>query len=205
MAFNFLLSLFIAYMIGSIPTGYLFTKAILKIDIRNYGSGNVGATNVARKLGLKMGIVVAVIDILKGFFPVLLARSIILPDKPEYLIFLVGFAAIIGHDWSIFLKFDGGKGVATTFGVILGLNFVSFLILLVIWLAIAVSTRIVSLASIFGTLTLPLSIWYLRGLGFEAFLALLLFLFVLYTHRENIKRLLAGEEKQITFGSDKSS
>lgn len=204
MNFNFILALFIAYIIGSIPTGYLFTKAILKIDIRDYGSGNVGATNVARKLGLKMGSVVAVIDVLKGLVPVLLARSFILSDKPEYLLFLVGFAAIIGHDWSIFLKFDGGKGVATTFGVILGLNFVSFFILLVVWLAIAVSTRIVSLASIFGTLTLPLSIWYLRGLGLEAFLALLLFLFVLYTHRENIKRLLAGEEKQITFGSEKS-
>ena len=198
----FFVLLLVAYLIGSIPTGYLFSKAILNVDIRDYGSGNVGATNVARKLGFKMGAAVALIDIFKGFLPVMIGRNI-LYDSPEYLIFIIGFFAIIGHDWSVFLKFDGGKGVATTFGVILGLNFISFLILAIIWLSIAFTIKIVSLASIIGIGSLPISIWFLTGSGIETFMALLLFLFVLYTHRENIKRLLKGEEKPISLGSSK--
>ena len=198
----FFVLILVAYLIGSIPTGYLFTKAILNVDIRDYGSGNVGATNVARKLGFKMGAAVALIDIFKGFLPVMIGRNI-LYDSPEYLIFIIGFFAIIGHDWSVFLKFDGGKGVATTFGVILGLNFISFLILAIIWLSIAFTIKIVSLASIIGIGSLPISIWFLTGSGIETFMAILLFLFVLYTHRENIKRLLKGEEKPISLGSSK--
>ncbi|MFW6382027.1 MAG: glycerol-3-phosphate 1-O-acyltransferase PlsY [Bacillota bacterium] len=191
----------IAYLIGSIPTGYLFTRAILKVDIRDYGSGNVGATNVARKLGFKMGAIVALIDIFKGFLPVMIGRNI-LYDSPEYFIFIIGFFAIIGHDWSIFLKFDGGKGVATTFGVILGLNFISFLILAIIWLSVAFTIKIVSLASIIGIGSLPISIWFITGSGIETLMAFLLFLFVLYTHRENIKRLVNGEEKPINLSSN---
>ncbi len=198
----FFVLILVAYLIGSIPTGYLFTKAILNVDIRDYGSGNVGATNVARKLGFKMGAAVALIDIFKGFLPVMIGRNI-LYDSPEYLIFIIGFFAIIGHDWSVFLKFDGGKGVATTFGVILGLNFISFIILTVIWLSIAFTIKIVSLASIVGIGTLPISIWFLTGSGIETFMAFLLFLFVLYTHRANIKRLINGEEKPISLGSSK--
>lgn len=201
---GFFILIVLAYLIGSIPTGYLFTRAILKVDIRDYGSGNVGATNVARKLGFKMGAVVALIDIFKGFLPVMLGRNI-LYDSPEYLIFIIGFFAIIGHDWSIFLKFDGGKGVATTFGVIFGLNFISFLILAIIWLSIAFTIKIVSLASIIGIGSLPISIWIITGSGIETLMAFLLFLFVLYTHRENIKRLINGEEKPINLGSNNKS
>ncbi len=192
----------LAYFIGSIPTGYLFVKKLLEVDIRQYGSGNVGATNVARKLGFKMGAAVALLDIMKGFIPVMAAR-LFLGLEPTYLLYLIGFAAIIGHDWSIFLGFDGGKGVATTFGVILAAAPLSFVVLGLIWLVIAFSIRIVSLASLLGTLTLPVSVYFFSGDLAQAAMALILFVFVVYTHRENINRLLKGEEKRIKPGSEK--
>ncbi len=194
--------LLLAYFIGSIPTGYLFVKKFLGIDIREYGSGNVGATNVARKLGFKMGAAVALIDIMKGFIPVIAAR-LFLGLEPAYLLYLIGFAAIIGHDWSIFLGFDGGKGVATTFGVILAAAPLSFVVLGLIWLAITFSIRIVSLASLLGTLTLPFTVYLFSGDPAQAAMALILFVFVVYTHRENINRLIKGEEKRIKPGSEK--
>ncbi len=192
--------LILAYFLGSIPTGYLFVKNFLGVDIRNYGSGNVGATNVARKLGVKMGALVAFFDIMKGFIPVLLAGQLFGVDE-GYLLFLIGIAAIIGHNWSVFLGFDGGKGVATTIGVILGVAPVSFVILGLVWLLVTFTLRIVSVASLLAILTLPVSVYYLTGDQAQAIMGMVLFIFVVFTHRENIKRLIRGEEKKIKPGS----
>src|SRR6056297_3379441 len=109
--------LIISYLLGSIPTGYVITNSIKGVDVRKFGSGNVGATNVTRVLGLKYGIFVAVMDILKGYVAVLVAQHLF-SAMPAYIIFGAALMAIIGHDWSIFLRLSGGKGVVTTAGVI---------------------------------------------------------------------------------------
>ena len=192
----------ISYLIGSLPTGYLVTRKILGTDIRDHGSGNVGATNVARKLGFRMGALVALVDIIKGLIPVMLARTFLPAGQPAYLLYIIGIAAILGHDNSIFLKFDGGKGVATTFGVMLGISPPAFVVLGAVWLFIAFTLKIVSVASLLGTLTLPVSAYLLTGSMIEVLLAGIVFLSIVITHRGNIERLMKGEEKPISMGEN---
>ncbi|RQD69820.1 MAG: glycerol-3-phosphate 1-O-acyltransferase, partial [Halanaerobium sp. MSAO_Bac5] len=182
--------------IGSIPSGLLLTKSVLKKDVRNYGSGNIGATNVARVMGLKAGVLVAVFDILKGFLGVLVGQAII-GDPVSVYVLLVAMAAIAGHDWSIFLGFTGGKGVATTFGVILRLYPLAFLIYALIWLFLVIKTRYVSLGSIIGSLSLPFVIYFSGFSGAHILFGALLSLFVIFTHRANINRLMNGEENRM--------
>src|SRR6056297_390716 len=153
------IALLLSYLIGSIPSGFLLTKYVMKKDVREYGSGNIGATNVARVMGLKSGILVAVFDILKGFLGVLVGQAI-LGSGASAVILLVAVAAIAGHDWSIFLGFSGGKGVATTFGVILRLYPLAFLIYALIWLLLVITTRYVSLGSIVGSMSLPIVVYF---------------------------------------------
>ncbi|MFP4019984.1 MAG: glycerol-3-phosphate 1-O-acyltransferase PlsY [Halanaerobium sp.] len=191
-----IIAVLISYLIGSIPSGFLLTKYVMKKDVRQYGSGNIGATNVARVMGLKSGILVAVFDILKGFLGVLVGQAI-LGNSLSAAILVVAAAAIAGHDWSIFLGFSGGKGVATTFGVILRLYPLAFLIYALIWLLLVLTTRYVSLGSIIGSMSLPLTLYFSAYDSTNVFFAALLSLFVLYTHRENIKRLLKGEENRM--------
>lgn len=191
-----IIAVLISYLIGSIPSGFLLTKYVMKKDVRQYGSGNIGATNVARVMGLKSGILVAVFDILKGFLGVLVGQAI-LGSSLSAAILVVAAAAIAGHDWSIFLGFSGGKGVATTFGVILRLYPLAFLIYALIWLLLVLTTRYVSLGSIIGSMSLPLTLYFSSYDTTNVFFAALLSLFVLYTHRENIKRLLKGEENRM--------
>ena len=191
-----IIAVLISYLIGSIPSGFLLTKYVMKKDVRQYGSGNIGATNVARVMGLKSGILVAVFDILKGFLGVLVGQAI-LGSSLSAAILVVAAAAIAGHDWSIFLGFSGGKGVATTFGVILRLYPLAFLIYALIWLLLVLTTRYVSLGSIIGSMSLPLTLYFSSYDTKNVFFAALLSLFVLYTHRENIKRLLKGEENRM--------
>lgn len=191
-----IIAVLISYLIGSIPSGFLLTKYVMKKDVRQYGSGNIGATNVARVMGLKSGILVAVFDILKGFMGVLVGQAI-LGSSLSAAILVVAAAAIAGHDWSIFLGFSGGKGVATTFGVILRLYPLAFLIYALIWLLLVLTTRYVSLGSIIGSMSLPLTLYFSSYDNTNVFFAALLSLFVLYTHRENIKRLLKGEENRM--------
>ena len=192
----------ISYLIGSLPTGYLVTKRILGTDIRQHGSGNVGATNVARKLGFRMGALVALVDIFKGLIPVMIARVFLPAAQPAYLFYIIGIAAILGHDSSIFLKFDGGKGVATTFGVMLGISPVSFVVMGAVWLFIAFTLKIVSVASLLGTMTLPVSAYLMTGSMIEVFLAGIIFLSIVITHRGNIERLMKGQEKPINMGEN---
>ncbi len=192
----------ISYLIGSLPTGYLVTKKILGTDIRQHGSGNVGATNVARKLGFRMGALVALVDIFKGLIPVMIARAFLPAAQPAYLLYIIGIAAILGHDNSIFLKFDGGKGVATTFGVMLGISPASFVVMGAVWLFIAFTLKIVSVASLIGTMTLPFSAYVMTGSMMEVLLAGIIFLSIAFTHRGNIERLMKGQEKPINMGEN---
>ncbi|OQX84242.1 MAG: acyl-phosphate glycerol 3-phosphate acyltransferase [Candidatus Omnitrophica bacterium 4484_49] len=183
-----------SYFLGAIPFGYLIPRYRYRMDVRTKGSGNVGATNVLRVVGVLPGIIVLVLDALKGYISVKLTQAF----SPQY-IYLSGLMAIIGHCWPVYLKFKGGKGVATTIGVLLGLNFMYFIYLIVIFLIVFAFTRIVSLSSLISVLSFPLIV-YSRGKDVEAVPMLVLYtVIIIYRHRENIKRLLQGEEKRISF------
>jgi len=189
-----------SYMIGSIPFGFLAGKLLKGIDIRNYGSGNVGATNVLRTLGATPGIGVLLLDAGKGVFAILVVASLVYrlasPLSLSALKALCGAAAICGHDWPVFLRFRGGKGVATGLGVFLALTPVWTLVSLVPFLLLVILTKHVSLGSLALAASLPL-LMLIAGQP-HPYLALGLFwLFsVLYLHRRNICRLLLGTESR---------
>jgi len=186
----------ISYLAGSIPTAYLAGKA-RGVDLRAHGSGNLGATNVARVLGTRTGVAVFALDLLKGFLPVWILPRYVDTVDPEFWAVLIGAAAIIGHVKPIFLGGKGGgKGVATASGVFLALAFVPLLIAQAVWAVVFYFTRYVSLASLIGAVVLPVAIltWW-REPGSPIFLAsLLVMVFVFWTHRANIGRLRRGEE-----------
>ena len=154
--------LLFAYLIGSIPFGYIITRLIRDVDIRHYGSGNIGATNVLRLLGWKLGLLVFLLDAAKGVAAVLLAGAI---SDQDALPFLAGLAVLLGHCFPIFLKFKGGKGAATGIGVIAALSVWAALLVLLLAAAVIAATRYVSLGSILGAMSAPLIFWLL---GYDA-------------------------------------
>jgi len=184
------------YLIGAIPFGYLICKIFKNIDIRKFGSGNIGATNVYRVCGLKLGLSVLILDILKGFIPVYIGKILKFSNP---LILIGGILSILGHSFSIFLKGKGGKGVSTSFGVVIGLFPLPAFFSFVLWLIVVFLTKYVSLASISGALLLPFSVYIFTRDIFLSSIGILIFLFILYTHRENIKRLLNKKENRIIF------
>lgn len=200
------------YLIGSVPTAYIFGRLLKGIDIRQYGSGNVGATNAMRILGKGVGITVLALDIVKGFLPLLLMGDLFagrLPVNREISYIILGVSCICGHNWSIFLKFKGGKGIATTLGVLLalslkiqGLGLIIALVLLT-WALVFAINRIVSLASVIAAACLPLYMILFRSnfnYGQQATLiaaGVLLSFFTIYRHKANIQRLIEGKEKKI--------
>ena len=191
------LIIIMSYLLGSIPFGYITTKLIKKEDVRNFGSGNIGATNVSRVLGAKYGVLVALLDIFKGFTAVWLAQLLLSSAMGSYIPLLAGLFAILGHDYTIFLNFSGGKGVATTLGVILKLFPLILISATLIWIIIVYIKRYVSLASILSASSIPILAFIFDksniSILFTGFMALL----IIFTHRSNIKRLLNGEENQI--------
>lgn len=185
----------LAYLIGSLPTGLVVIRYLKGLDIRRLGSGNIGATNVYRVAGLWTALLVLAVDIVKGALPVLLARSF---GRPETVAVLAGLAAIVGHNWSIFLGFAGGKGIATSFGVLLQLSPFAAAIAAIVWAIAVVTTRYASLASLLAVTTVPVAMWRrAEPLSHLVFGALAL-AFALYKHKANIGRLLAGQELKIT-------
>jgi acyl phosphate:glycerol-3-phosphate acyltransferase len=197
-----------SYLIGSIPTAYVFGRMLKGIDIRSFGSGNIGATNALRVLGRGPGIAVLAIDILKGFLPVLLIGGLILKKTglPQELVLLtLGLSCICGHIWTIFLNFNGGKGIATTLGVLIGLAFrigglnIVLGLLVLTWLIVFLATRLVSLASIIGAIALPLYLIIFRQSLIMVSAGAVLALFSIYRHKENLKRILQGKEKKLSF------
>lgn len=197
------LALLAAYLIGSIPTGYVFGRVLKGIDIRKYGSGNVGATNVFRSVGKTAGIAVLILDFLKGLVAVTilpLGFLKIFPAMTEggisFYIFM-GAAAIAGHIWTCFLRFRGGKGIATTFGVMAGLFPVIFAGCLVVWVIFFSIWKYVSLASIAACISLPiLALATGEDIRIALFTSVLCIVGV-YAHRSNIKRLIQGTESKL--------
>lgn len=188
--------LVIAYLLGSLPIGLVIGKAARGIDVRQFGSGNIGASNVWRTLGPTWGIIVFLLDVAKGLAPTLYAHGI--PRHAIWLPVATGLAAVLGHNFSPFLKFKGGKGVATTLGVALGLSWQAALIAFAVWgIALAI-TRYISLSSMIGTVVGSALIWQFndRGWPYGAF-AILASAFVIFTHRANIARLRAGTERRV--------
>ncbi|HEX6939602.1 MAG TPA: glycerol-3-phosphate 1-O-acyltransferase PlsY [Longimicrobiales bacterium] len=181
-----------SYLLGAIPTSYLVGRWARGIDLREHGSGNLGATNALRVLGWRLALPVLVFDIFKGWFPTFVFPR--LDEAAPGWAMAYGAAAIIGHVYSVYVRFRGGKGIATSAGVFLALAPAAVLVSAAIWGVVVYATRFVSLASIVAALTLPLAVYAIRGTTVVFWVSAALAAFVIYAHRSNIRRLLRGEE-----------
>ncbi|MFA4984873.1 MAG: glycerol-3-phosphate 1-O-acyltransferase PlsY [Candidatus Omnitrophota bacterium] len=199
----------ISYLLGSIPNAYIFGRVFGGIDIRKAGSGNVGATNALRILGKRAGITVLLLDILKGFLAVILLGGIfssrITVISQESLRIVLGVACIIGHNWPLFLGFKGGKGIATSLGVMLALAIgisglrAALVALFLTWLGIFLMAKIVSLASVITAVALPLYLLLFKLPLSLILLGIVLSILVLWRHKANLMRLLQGKEPRLQF------
>lgn len=198
------------YLLGSLPTGYLVARA-RGVDIRAAGSGNIGATNVFRVLGKTAGSLVLGVDALKGALacwglPLAVAQlgdGGSLWTGPEALAVTAGVAAILGHNYTCWLRFKGGKGIATSAGVLLVLMPAALGVCVGVWLLVFAVSRYVSLASVASAVALPVAVWATRGSGLLIGVACVLSAMAIYKHRTNIQRLLAGTEHR--FGRSKTA
>lgn len=192
------LTIIIAYLIGSIPTGYLIVKTKTGDDIRTIGSGSTGATNVKRVLGKKWFFITLLLDAFKGALPVILAKLFVTSGSHLGLApVLASVAVIIGHSKSCFLNFKGGKSVASGVGTILALNFYVGVIIALIWGTITYTTKYVSVGSIIALIVSPFLMYFFGApTAYIAYCALGA-IYIVYLHRENIKRLIAGNENKV--------
>jgi glycerol-3-phosphate acyltransferase PlsY len=191
-----ILLIFVAYVIGSVPSGYLLGK-LRGVDVRTIGSGNVGATNVARAVGKSQGIITLIADAAKGYLPVFTALVL---GQDSLTVALTAIAVFLGHLYPLFLNFQGGKGVATGFGALLALAPLATLVLVVVFVLTVVATRIVSLGSLATAVAAPLSLWFFHQPPVIVAMGCFLGAMVMMRHRGNIQRLLAGSEPR--FGAD---
>ena len=183
------------YLAGSIPFGLLYGR-LAGVDVRQQGSGNIGATNVNRLLGKKLGILTLISDLLKGLVPMLIAAQILGNQPDAYLwTMLTGMAAFVGHCWPIYLKFRGGKGVATALGIFLYLAPLQTLIAIVLFAATVRLSGYVSLGSMGAAVSLPVMVWLGNGPNDLLIITGIIALLIVLKHQENIRRLLRGEEK----------
>jgi acyl phosphate:glycerol-3-phosphate acyltransferase len=186
----------VSYLLGSIPTGYLWAKS-RGIDIRTVGSGNIGATNVMRTLGKGPGITVLLIDALKGFLPVFLAPWLFAGVDRNILQIVCCLSVIAGHNWTCWLRFKGGKGVATSAGALLAFLPLPMLCVLATWGVVFGVSRYVSLGSICAAVALPVATWLITRDQTLTIFTSLIGALVIYKHKANIQRLLAGTENRI--------
>ena len=193
-----ILTIILAYIIGSIPTGYIIVKTKTGDDIRTIGSGSTGATNVKRVLGKKWFFITLLLDAFKGALPVVLAKLFVTVGVTLGLApVLAAIAVIIGHSKSCFLNFQGGKSVASGVGTILALNWMVGLVIAIIWGAITYPTKYVSVGSIIALLISPLLMYFFNSpIAYVCYCALGA-VYIVYLHRENIKRLIAGNENKV--------
>ena len=189
---TFILLCLAAYLLGSVPFGFVFAKVFCGRDPRREGSKNIGATNVARLCGLPFGILTLVCDALKGLAPTWLALHLLMEPQSAAV---VGLCALLGHMYSVFLGFKGGKAVATTIGVFVPLAFTCLLISAAACLAVIAITRYVSLGSLTLAAALPITLGLFGRFDILP-VAILVMLVIFYKHRENIRRLLAKQEKK---------
>ncbi len=178
----------ISYLMGSIPFGLILTRIFLKKDIREIGSGNIGATNALRTGNKLIGYSTLILDVLKAVIPVLYVKNNF-PDA----VYISALCAFIGHVFPVWLKFKGGKGVATYVGILFSLNIIYGLVFGICWLIIFFISKYSSLASLIGSLSIPVYILILEGLE-NVFFYVIMFILIFFTHRENIKRLKNKEE-----------
>ena len=193
----------VAYLLGSIPTGYLVGKA-RGVDVRKLGSGNIGATNVFRTLGKKAGFVVLFADALKGWLaagpvPTVIYHWMGVPGTwdLEYLQIMAGVLVILGHNYTCWLKFKGGKGIATSAGVLLALMPLALVISAATWMVVFLATRYVSVASLAAALVLPFAAWALGSSYSMLVVVTILSGLAIYKHKPNIERLLKGTENRM--------
>ena len=184
---------FAAFLLGSIPFGYLVGRLFYRRDIRTQGSGNIGAMNALRTLGRGGAIAVLLLDALKGFLPALWALATI--GQPIAAVVAAG--AVLGHCFSPWLRFRGGKGVATSFGAIFALCWPAGLVAVAGWIAGAALTRYSSVGSMLGSVLAAVALWRLGGSLAATMYGVFSVLLILFTHRDNIRRLLAGTENPI--------
>ncbi len=185
-----ILSIIISYLMGSIPFGLILTKIFLKKDIRDIGSGNIGATNVLRTGNKIIGYLTLSLDILKAVIPVLYIKF----NYPE-LVYVSSLSVFIGHVFPLWLKFKGGKGVATYVGILFSINYILGFVFIASWLIIFFILRYSSLGSILGTFIIPVFIFFNPNYESEYFF-IIMFILILFTHRENVKRLINKEESK---------
>ena len=185
-----ILSIIISYLMGSIPFGLILTKIFLKKDIRDIGSGNIGATNVLRTGNKIIGYLTLSLDILKAVIPVLYIKF----NYPE-LVYVSSLSVFIGHVFPVWLKFKGGKGVATYVGILFSINYILGFLFIASWLIIFFILRYSSLGSILATFIIPIFIFFNPNYE-NGYFFIIMFVLVLYTHKENVKRLINKEESK---------
>ena len=185
-----ILVILVSYLLGSIPFGLILTKVFLKKDIREIGSGNIGATNVLRTGNKLIGYLTLILDVLKAVIPVLYIKF----NFPD-LVYISSLSAFIGHVFPIWLKFKGGKGVATYVGILFSINYFFGIIFIVSWLIIFFISKYSSLGSILSSLIIPIFI-FLNSSYENQYFFIIMFVLILYTHRENVKRLINKEESK---------
>ena len=180
----------ICYLLGSIPFGFILTKIFLKKDIREIGSGNIGATNALRTGNKLIGYTTLILDVIKAVIPVIYVKL----NHPE-LIYIASLCAFLGHVFPVWLKFKGGKGVATYVGILFSINYFFGIIFIVSWLIIFFISKYSSLGSIISSLLIPIFI-FLNSSYENQYFFVIMFVLILYTHRENVKRLINKEESK---------
>jgi glycerol-3-phosphate acyltransferase PlsY len=185
-----ILTISISYLMGSIPFGLILTKVFLKKDIREIGSGNIGATNVLRTGNKLIGYITLILDVLKAMIPVLYIKF----NFPE-LVYISSLSVFIGHIFPVWLKFKGGKGVATYVGILFSINYFLGIIFIISWLIIFFISKYSSLGSILSSLLIPIFI-FLNSSYENQYFFIIMFVLILYTHRENVKRLINKEESK---------
>ena len=184
---DYIVTALISYLFGSIPFGYLFTKILLKKDIRNVGSGNIGATNVLRTGNKSLGYLTLILDIAKAVVPVVYIKF----NYPD-LVYISALCAFLGHLFPIWLKFKGGKGVATFVGILISINIYYALVFGIVWTLTFLISRYSSLSSLFASISIPIYLLIINQSNIIFFI--IMFVLIFYTHRENIKRLINKEE-----------
>ena len=186
---DYLIIIVSSYLLGSIPFGLILTKLFLNKDIRNIGSGNIGATNVLRSGNKLIGYTTLLLDILKAILPVLYVK-IYYPD----FIYISSLSVFLGHVFPIWLKFNGGKGVAPYVGILFSINLIYGFVFVITWILIFLFSKYSSLSSLLGSISIPVYLFFVNGDQIIFFI--IMFVLIFYTHRENIKRLKNKEENK---------
>ena len=186
---DYIVTALISYLFGSIPFGYLFTKILLKKDIRNVGSGNIGATNVLRTGNKSLGYLTLILDIAKAVVPVIYIKF----NYPD-LVYISALCAFLGHLFPIWLKFKGGKGVATFVGILISINIFYALVFGIVWALTFLISKYSSLSSLFASISIPIYLLIINKGNIIFFI--IMFVLIFYTHRQNIKRLINKEESK---------